>query len=210
MIPIEQAVASPALAVTALGALYAPLGKLISVLVSLSVFGYLNSALFASTRVGFSAARNGHMPIVMAYINVQHVTPMVSVIVLALFTVVYISIGSLTFIINMNSFSETFFYCITSIAFFYLRWKTRGRKSDRKVNIIFPIIFFVGMVLITVLSLIREPIACAGGLGLILGGLIFYFVFCVLVQPTNIRMMADKVVLVIQKASYSIFQQGDS
>ncbi|KAL7669327.1 hypothetical protein ACOME3_009989 [Neoechinorhynchus agilis] len=207
MIPIEQAVASPALAVTALGALYEPLGTVMSILVSLSVFGYLNSALFASTRVGFSAARNGHMPVVMAYVNVDYLTPLVSVVVLALFTIIYISIGSLTFIINMNSFSETFFYCITSVAFFYLRWKNRNKPSKARINIIFPIVFFIGMTFITVLSLISEPAACVGGLALILGGLIFYFVFCILIQPPKVQLMTDKVILAIQKASNSIFQQ---
>ncbi|KAL7674614.1 hypothetical protein ACOME3_000891 [Neoechinorhynchus agilis] len=207
MIPIEQAVESPAIAVTALGALYKPLGTVVSVLVSLSVFGYISSEVLTSTRVGFSAARNGHMPVVMAYVHVNYLTPLVSVAVLALFTIVFISIGSLTFIINMSTFSETFFYCTTSLAFFYLRWKTRNTPSKHRVNIIFPIVFFVGMAFITVLSLISEPAACASAFALILGGLIFYFVFCVLIQPQSVKIIFDQAVVTIQKASNSILQE---
>ncbi|KAL7676606.1 hypothetical protein ACOME3_002855 [Neoechinorhynchus agilis] len=209
MIPIEQAITSPAIAVTALRALYEPLGVVISVLVSLTVFGFLNSALFAFTRIGFSAARNGHMPIIMAMISVDYITPLISIVVLALFTIVYISIGSIIFLINMTSFSHAFFYCITSTAYFYLRWKNRKIPSKQKqINLVFPIVFLIGMTFIVVLSLIREPAACAGSLALILGGLIFYFVFCVLIQPPQVQQMTDKVVCAIQKMSNSVSQEG--
>lgn len=206
MIPRDTAKGSDALAVTALGNLTPALGTIIAVLVSLSVFGYLNSALFTQTRVGFSAARNHHMPPVMAYVTVNFATPLVSVIVVALMTVIYISIGNLESIVYMNSFCETFFYICTSLAYFWIRWKKPDTPRVYRTNIIFPVVFFVGMVFITIMSLIREPAACAGGLALILSGSIFFFIFCVLMKPPAVRSITDKVILAIQKASYSTFQ----
>ncbi|KAI0986103.1 hypothetical protein GJ496_003524 [Pomphorhynchus laevis] len=206
MIPREVAINSQAIAVTALGELYSPLGTVIAVLVSLSVFGYLNTALFTLTRVGFSAARNYHMPVAMAYVTVNFATPLVSVCVLSLFTVIYISIGNLESIIYMNSFCETFFYLVTTLAFFWLRWKKPDAPRVYKTFIGFPIIFFFGMLFITIMSLIREPEACFGGLALILGGSIFYFVFCYMVKPPTLQDVIDKIMIAIQKVSYSTVQ----
>lgn len=209
MIPVETAKNSEALAVTALGALFEPLGTIVAVLVSMSVFGYINSSLFTQTRVGFSAARNHHMPAVLAFVTVNFSTPLVSVVVLALLTVIYISIGNLESIVYMNSFCETFFYIITSVAYFWLRWKKPDVARVYKAPIVLPVIFFLGMIFITIMSLIREPAACAGGLALILSGSIFFFIFCVLLKPPEVKRVSDKLTLFIQKASNSIFQAND-
>jgi amino acid transporter len=46
------------------------------VFVACSTFGAVNGGIFASARLFFVGARNGHMPRAMALINVNNVTPM--------------------------------------------------------------------------------------------------------------------------------------
>ncbi len=43
--------------------------------VACSTFGALNGGVFASSRLFFVGARNGHMPRIMALLNVQRLTP---------------------------------------------------------------------------------------------------------------------------------------
>ena len=50
--------------------------------VACSTFGAVNGGIFASSRLFFVAARNGHMPKMMSLININTLTPMPCLIVL--------------------------------------------------------------------------------------------------------------------------------
>jgi amino acid transporter len=54
--------------------------------VACSTFGAVNGGIFASSRIFFVGARNGHMPRMMALINVNSKTPMPCLIILVITT----------------------------------------------------------------------------------------------------------------------------
>ncbi|KAL7673185.1 hypothetical protein ACOME3_008053 [Neoechinorhynchus agilis] len=79
-LPKNEAMQSDAIAVDMLKQLHPSLGVVVSILVSLSVFGLINSMLFTTSRVVFSAARNRHMPTFLSYIHCDYLTPISSVV----------------------------------------------------------------------------------------------------------------------------------
>lgn len=78
----QQMIASNAIAVT-FGDSVLTYGKwLIPILVSVSAFGGLSVHIMTSSRMCFVGARNGHMPSILAHINVKKFTPTPSLIFL--------------------------------------------------------------------------------------------------------------------------------
>ena len=78
--------------------------------VACSTFGAVNGGIFASARLFFVGARNGHMPRAMGLINVNNVTPMPCLIFL---------VSSLLFLTDCD-FPRCFILLIFIFSFYYL------------------------------------------------------------------------------------------
>jgi amino acid transporter len=77
--------------------------------VACSTFGSLNGAIFASSRLFFVGARNGHLPAAISLINVKCLTPIPSIMFMCLITIFLIFIPDVYALINYVSFVEALF-----------------------------------------------------------------------------------------------------
>ena len=76
----DEIKASLAVAVTFGGKIHSVFIWLMPLFVACSTFGSLNGAIFASSRLFFVGARNGHLPAAISLINVKCLTPIPSIL----------------------------------------------------------------------------------------------------------------------------------
>ena len=57
---------------------------LMSICVALSCLGFLNGSIFSASRTIFAAARKHHMPSLLALIHTRYLTPITSILFMAL------------------------------------------------------------------------------------------------------------------------------
>ena len=123
------------------------------VFVACSTFGAVNGGIFASSRLFFVAARNGHMPKMMSLINCNTLTPMPCLIVLVnssyqkdvfqffkkkicfqgTITLLMLTTDDVFILINYTSFTEALFWGVSVAGLLYLRYKQPERERPIKV-----------------------------------------------------------------------------
>ncbi|KAL0274072.1 UNVERIFIED_CONTAM: hypothetical protein PYX00_006587 [Menopon gallinae] len=145
--------------------------------VACSTFGALNGAIFASSRLFFVGARQGHLPAAIALINVKRFTPVPSLVFLCLITLILLFIDDVYVLINYVTFVEALFTLISISGLLWLRHSRPELKRPIKVNIILPILFFVICAFLVVLPCYVTPVEVGVGCAIIISGIPIYIVF---------------------------------
>ncbi|KAK7075051.1 Y+L amino acid transporter 2 [Halocaridina rubra] len=143
-----------------------------------STFGSLNGGIFASSRLFFVGARQGHLPQVLALINKENYTPVPSLLFLGFMTVFMLISSDVATLINYISFTESSFILTSIAALLWLRYKEPNRHRPIKVWIGFPILFFVICLFLVVLPIIQRPIELGVAILVISVGVPVYY-FCI-------------------------------
>ncbi|KAK3742753.1 hypothetical protein QZH41_018962, partial [Actinostola sp. cb2023] len=92
--------------------------------------GILNSGAVAMVTLVYTAARNGHMPKILAMIHTKRRTPMPSIIFMNVIAIIMLIPDSSRFstLVNYFSFAAWLSYFAVFIALLYLRWKRPNAK----------------------------------------------------------------------------------
>lgn len=129
----DEILSSLAVAVTFADKMLGYAAWIMPLFVACSTFGSLNGAIFASSRLFFVGARNGHLPAAISLININYLTPVPSLIFLCIITLVLLFIDDVYALINYVSFVEALFILISISGLLYLRKTQPDAKRPIKV-----------------------------------------------------------------------------
>lgn len=173
----DELLSSNAVAVTFGEKMLGVMSWIMSVSVACSTFGALNGAIFASSRLFFVGARQGHLPKAIALINVKRFTPIPSLVFLCIITLVLLLIKDVYVLINYLSFVEGLFTTCSVTGLLWLRFRKPDLHRPIKVNIIFPIIFFIICLFLVTFPCYVSPWEVGVGVIFIVSGVPMYFIF---------------------------------
>ncbi|XP_034531011.1 b(0,+)-type amino acid transporter 1 isoform X3 [Notolabrus celidotus] len=153
----KELMSSSAVAVTWGNKVLGSWGWIMSVAAALSAFGSLNGTFFSGGRVCFVAAREGHMPDILAMAHVHRLTPSPALIFTTIVSLIVLIPGDFQSIVNYFSFTAWFFYAITLSGLIYLKVKKPELPRPYKVPIVLPILVLIAAIFLVLAPIIDTP-----------------------------------------------------
>ncbi|KAM9777265.1 b(0,+)-type amino acid transporter 1 [Neosynchiropus ocellatus] len=153
----KEMISSSAVAVTWGNKVLGRWGWIMSVAAALSAFGSLNGTFFSGGRVCFVAAREGHMPDILAMAHVHRLTPSPALIFTTVVSLVVLIPGDFQSIVNFFSFTAWFFYAITFAGLIYLKIKKPHLPRPYKVPIVLPVLVLAAAVFLVLAPIVDQP-----------------------------------------------------
>lgn len=132
---------------------------IIPISVVVSSFGAGNGSCFTSGRLSFAAARENHLPDLLAFIHVSKYTPSPALIFNAILSIAYVIPGNVNSLIDFFSFTAWLFYGLTMLALIRLRYKEpwKDRHRPYRVHMSIPIFVFIVSMYFVVAPIIENP-----------------------------------------------------
>uniref|UniRef100_A0A3Q1I5D5 b(0,+)-type amino acid transporter 1 n=2 Tax=Anabas testudineus TaxID=64144 RepID=A0A3Q1I5D5_ANATE len=153
----RELMTSSAVAVTWGNKVLGSWGWIMSVAAALSAFGSLNGTFFSGGRVCFVAAREGHMPDLLAMAHVHRLTPSPALIFTTVVSLLVLIPGDFQSIVNFFSFTAWFFYAITLAGLLYLKIKKPELPRPYRVPIILPILVLIAAIFLVLAPIVDDP-----------------------------------------------------
>jgi len=174
---VPEVLGSEAVAVTFAERLYGKFAFFIPVFVAMSTFGGVNGILLTSSRLFYAGACEGQMPEILSMIQVKKMTPAPAVLIVALLSLVYLCSSDIFRLITYVGFATWVSIGLAVFCLPWLRYKHPEWERPIKVNMIFPIIYILATIFITIVPMIASPIETGIGIGIISTGIPVYFLF---------------------------------
>ncbi|XP_023327717.1 large neutral amino acids transporter small subunit 1 isoform X2 [Eurytemora carolleeae] len=174
---VNEVLGSEAVAVTFAGRLYGSMAWIIPIFVACSTFGAVNGTLLTSSRLFFAGAREGHMPRILAMIQVERATPVPSVLCITILSLLYLTSSNIGVLMNYLGFATWLSIGAAVFCLPYLRWKQPDLPRPIKINLGFPIVYLLMTLVITLLPMLAQPVETGIGLAMILTAVPVYLIF---------------------------------
>lgn len=206
----DEIITANAVAVSFAQRVFGKFHWLMPVFVALSTFGGLNAGIFASSRLFFVGARQGHLPNMLSMINLDHYTPVPSLVFLCMLSLLYLTNSDIFELIHYTAFSEALFVMLSVGGLIWLRIKRPDLNRPIKVNIILPIVFFGVSFFLVVLPCFHEPMQTLISIGILISGVPVYC-FTILWQdkPDAYRRAIQSTTAFVQKLFVSVPQDKE-
>ncbi|XP_069949305.1 Y+L amino acid transporter 2-like [Cherax quadricarinatus] len=201
----EQMLTSTAVAVTFGNLTLGVMAWMIPIFVACSTGGALNGSVFSSARLLFVSSRRGQLPKVFSYVHAQNCTPIPALVFITCLSMVMFVTSDVRTLINYLAFSSNLLGLTCIGSFFWFRLKQPERDRPIKVWIIFPIVYFIISVFLTVFPVIRQPLEVLAALVAIGTGLpVYYLTIHRKEKPQKLRNAMDKVTYLCQMLFLSV------
>lgn len=187
MLTPNEMLASNAVAVTFAEKLIGKHAWIISIFVALSTFGFVNSILLSTSRIIFGAARNNHMPTILAFINIKFLTPIVSVIFMSAATLVCLLFQDTFVLLRMGVLAEYLFIALSVAGLLYLRKIQPNTPRPIKVNLFYPYSFLIICLFIISMTLYQKPFESIVCLGIIALGIPVFIIGVKWKKPKSVQ-----------------------
>lgn len=172
----DEILASHAVAVTFGSKMLGSFAIIMPLFVACSTFGSLNGAIFASSRLFFVGARQGHLPRAIALIDIKRLTPVPSLVFMCIITLALVVIEDVYVLINYVSFVEALFTTISVTGLLWMRYTKPDLMRPIKVSLILPVIFLCICAFLVTFPCYVSPWEVSVGLGFVLCGIPVYLV----------------------------------
>ncbi|GAU92586.1 hypothetical protein RvY_04648 [Ramazzottius varieornatus] len=176
VIPSVILVETPAVGVLFGTSVYGSMAWIMPLAVALSTFGAYNGILFTTSRLYLAGARQSQMPEVFGMVQIDRVTPVPAALLTSLVSLLYLALGrnvysliNLVSIVNWLSIGTSVFVLI------FLRWKRPNLRRPFKISLLWPVLYLLSTVFLSILPLYRKPLETGVGILLILTALPVYF-----------------------------------
>nr|XP_054921045.1 b(0,+)-type amino acid transporter 1-like [Dermacentor andersoni] len=116
---------------------------IVPLLASVSTFGTLSAGFFSQSRLGFAAARRGHLPSALRLVSAKSSVPVVSLVVRGALSAAFTAVGSLESVVNSVMLLGIVFNLLTMLALLRLRCTMRDAPRPVKVPYFFIVVSFV-------------------------------------------------------------------
>ncbi|GLV34181.1 uncharacterized protein CBL_00111 [Carabus blaptoides fortunei] len=170
-----EVLGSEAVAVSFADRLFGPFSWTIPVFVALSTFGAVNGILLTSSRLFYAGACEGQMPELLTMIQSQRLTPTPAVLVMALLSMLYLTVSDIFALINYVGFATWLSIGVAVLCLPWLRWKCPEMERPIKVNLIWPILYLLASLFVTIVPMIASPVETGIGCLMILTSVPVYF-----------------------------------
>jgi len=201
----SEMLSSDAIAVTVGDKMLGSWSWIMPVFVAMSAFGGLSVHIMTSSRLCFVGARQGHLPDMLALINVKKLTPAPSLIFLGFLSLCMLCTSDVYTLIDYSSFIESMFIMWSVAGLLWLRYKEPSLPRPIKVSLVIPILFLLICCFLVFLPIYVRPYEVGAGLLITATGIPFYFVGIYWQnKPQWFISMSQKLTASIQKLTLAV------
>lgn len=200
ILSVQDVMKAEAVAVTFAENIYGSWAWIMSVFVAMSTFGSVNGMLFTSSRLFYAGAEQGQMPRILSMIQISRMTPAPSVIFMTLLSLIYLCSSNIYALINYVSFATWLTIGLAVVCLPYFRWKKPNWPRPIKVCLIFPIIYILDSIFLTIVPIIADPVGTGIGVIITATGIPVYMIFIYWEnKPKWIRNWTNEITRFLQK-----------